>query len=116
MAETEFCLFCLTWFLIEFYELFILGASDAPVTVPAPKQAETSAPQRSSRGVPKAPTSQHAAVSSDATATTTPKKGEFGGWLFVSMTKPLSPLSLNQYIRRKLCLFLNGIIDCEWIV
>ncbi|PON58867.1 26S proteasome regulatory complex, non-ATPase subcomplex, Rpn1 subunit [Parasponia andersonii] len=51
-----------------------LHGADAPVTIPAAKQAETPAPQRSFRGVPKAPTSQYAPVSSESTATTNPTK------------------------------------------
>ncbi|XP_062097460.1 eukaryotic translation initiation factor 4G [Humulus lupulus] len=54
------------------------GASDAPVNVPAAKQAETSASQRNFR-VPKAPTSQHATVTCESTATTTPTKAPDDG-------------------------------------
>lgn len=50
------------------------GASDAPVTSSAAKQTEPLVSQRSTRGVPKAPTSQHAPMSSATTATTTPTK------------------------------------------
>ncbi|KAF3445622.1 hypothetical protein FNV43_RR10798 [Rhamnella rubrinervis] len=55
------------------------GASDVPVTSTIAKQTEPSATQRSSRPVPKAPTSQSASVSSDTTATTTPTKAPGDG-------------------------------------
>ncbi|KAM1175421.1 hypothetical protein ACFX2I_027830 [Malus domestica] len=50
------------------------GGSDAPVANTAPQTAEASAPQRSSRTVPKAPTSQSASVASDTRTPTTPAK------------------------------------------
>lgn len=52
------------------------GASDAPVTSTAAKPAElpAAAVQRSTRAVPKAPTSQSASMSSDSEAPTTPAK------------------------------------------
>ncbi|KAL5560716.1 hypothetical protein UlMin_036927 [Ulmus minor] len=50
------------------------GGSDPPA-----KQTEASATQRSSRAVPKAPTSQHASLSSDTTATSTPTKAPGDG-------------------------------------
>ena len=58
----------------------LIGATDAPVTSAAAKPAEPPAPaaavQRSSRPVPKAPTSQSSAMSSDpAAAPKTPVKG-----------------------------------------
>ena len=58
----------------------LIGATDAPVTSAAAKPAEPPAPaaavQRSTRPVPKAPTSQSSAMSSDlAAAPKTPVKG-----------------------------------------
>lgn len=57
--------------------LCVIGASDAPVTSTAAKPAElpVAAAQRSTRAVPKAPTSQSASMSSDSAAPTTPAKG-----------------------------------------
>lgn len=52
-----------------------VGASDAPVGSGAAKQVESSASQRSTRAVPKAPTSQSASVSSDGTAPGSQGKG-----------------------------------------
>lgn len=46
-----------------------------PVTSPAAKPAESLAPQRSNRTVPKVPTSQPASMSSDSAAPRTPIKG-----------------------------------------
>lgn len=48
-----------------------------PVTSTITKQTEPSTTQRSSRPVPKAPTSQAASVSSDTVATSTPTKSEY---------------------------------------
>lgn len=50
------------------------GASDAPVGGSSSKQVDSSAPQRSTRAVPKAPTSQSASMSSDSTALATQAK------------------------------------------
>ncbi|XP_004492237.1 eukaryotic translation initiation factor 4G-like [Cicer arietinum] len=53
------------------------GGSDAPVTNATAKPSESSAAQRSTRVVPKAPpTSQPPPVSSDSAAPTTPPKGD----------------------------------------
>jgi translation initiation factor 4G len=48
-----------------------------PVTSPA----ESSAPQRSNRTVPKVPTSQPASMSSDSAAPRTPIKGMTRSWI-----------------------------------
>lgn len=53
----------------------MIGASDAPVASNVSKPNETSVTQRSTRGVPKAPTSQSASLSSDNAAPMTPAKG-----------------------------------------
>ena len=65
-----------------FFIWVLIGAADAPVTSAAAKPAEPPAPapaaavQRSTRPVPKAPTSQSSAMSSDpAAAPKTPVKG-----------------------------------------
>ncbi|XP_024043629.1 eukaryotic translation initiation factor 4G [Citrus clementina] len=50
------------------------GASDAPVGANSSKQVDSSTPQRSTRAVPKAPTSQSASMSSDSTASATQAK------------------------------------------
>ncbi|GAV71508.1 MA3 domain-containing protein/MIF4G domain-containing protein [Cephalotus follicularis] len=50
------------------------GASDAPFVSAVAKPSESTATQRGTRAVPKAPTPQSAAVSSDNTAPTTPVK------------------------------------------
>ncbi|XP_027927370.1 eukaryotic translation initiation factor 4G-like isoform X2 [Vigna unguiculata] len=52
----------------------IHGVSDAPVTNATAKPFESSAVQRSTRAVPKAPTSQPPSMSSDPAAPTTPAK------------------------------------------
>ncbi|CAJ1779180.1 unnamed protein product [Sphenostylis stenocarpa] len=52
----------------------IHGGSDLPVTNATAKPSELSAAQRSTRAVPKAPTSQSPAMSSDPAAPTTPAK------------------------------------------
>lgn len=57
--------------------MFVLGASDAPVGANSSKQVDLSTPQRSTRAVPKAPTSQSASMSSDSTASATQAKGFF---------------------------------------
>lgn len=49
----------------------MVGASDGPVT----KSSESSAAQRSSRVVSKAPTSQKSSMSSDTAAPPSPAKG-----------------------------------------
>ncbi|KAF5472373.1 hypothetical protein F2P56_009095 [Juglans regia] len=49
-------------------------ASDVPTTSTAAKPTELLAPQRSTRAVPKPPTSQSASVNCDSTAPTTPAK------------------------------------------
>jgi len=54
---------------------FIIGVSDAPVSNATAKPFESSAVQRSTRAVPKAPTSQPLSMSSDPAAPTTPAKG-----------------------------------------
>ncbi|KAM2695465.1 hypothetical protein EV1_039955 [Malus domestica] len=56
------------------------GGSDAPVARTASRTAEASASQRSSRTVPKAPTSQSASVISDTRTPTTPAKRKFTLW------------------------------------
>lgn len=68
---------CRFYFIFYFLFLVMVGASDAPVTSSAAKQTEPLVSQRSSRGVPKVPTSQHAPMSSATTATTTPTKRKF---------------------------------------
>ncbi|ONI22285.1 hypothetical protein PRUPE_2G118700 [Prunus persica] len=50
------------------------GGSDALVATTAPRTTDASAPQRSTRTVPKAPTSQSASVTSDTRTPTTPAK------------------------------------------
>ncbi|XVF79693.1 hypothetical protein PTKIN_Ptkin15bG0009900 [Pterospermum kingtungense] len=50
------------------------GASDSPIASGAAKPVELPASQRSTRAVPKAPTSQSAAISSDSGLPTTPAK------------------------------------------
>ncbi|XP_022770145.1 eukaryotic translation initiation factor 4G-like [Durio zibethinus] len=52
------------------------GASNAPVGSSAAKLVESPATQRSTRAVPKAPTSQPATMSSDCSFPTTPAKGD----------------------------------------
>ncbi|RDX78681.1 Eukaryotic translation initiation factor 4G [Mucuna pruriens] len=52
----------------------IHGGSDAPVTHATAKPSESSAAQRSTRAVPKAPTSQPPAMNTDPAAPTTPVK------------------------------------------
>ncbi|KAK7395545.1 hypothetical protein VNO78_16107 [Psophocarpus tetragonolobus] len=52
----------------------IHGGSDAPLTNATAKPSEPSAAQRSTRAVPKAPTSQPPAMNSDPAAPTTPSK------------------------------------------
>ncbi|KAK8630376.1 hypothetical protein V6N13_079173 [Hibiscus sabdariffa] len=52
------------------------GASDTPVTSSTAKPVESPANQRSSRAVPKAPTSQSAVLSSDSGIPATPTKGD----------------------------------------
>ncbi|KAK8477898.1 hypothetical protein V6N11_039769 [Hibiscus sabdariffa] len=52
------------------------GASDTPVTSGTAKPVESPANQRSSRAVPKAPTSQSALLSSDSGIPATPTKGD----------------------------------------
>ncbi|KAK6240155.1 hypothetical protein QUC31_005624 [Theobroma cacao] len=52
------------------------GASDAPVASSAAKPVESPATQRSTRAVPKAPTSQSATMSSDGSFPITPAKGD----------------------------------------
>ncbi|OMO69693.1 MIF4G-like, type 3 [Corchorus capsularis] len=52
------------------------GASDAPVAGSGAKPVESPATQRSTRAVPKAPTSQPAAMSSDGSFPTTPAKAD----------------------------------------
>lgn len=50
------------------------AASDVPATGTAAKATESSAPQRSTRAVPKPPASQSTSVNSDSTAPATPAK------------------------------------------
>ncbi|XP_022735134.1 eukaryotic translation initiation factor 4G-like [Durio zibethinus] len=52
------------------------GASDAPVASGAAKPVESPPTQRSTRAVPKAPTSQSATMSSDSSSPTTAAKGD----------------------------------------
>nr|KYP59217.1 Eukaryotic translation initiation factor 4G [Cajanus cajan] len=54
----------------------IHGGPNAPVTNATAKPSESSTAQRSTRPVPKAPTSQPPAMSSDPAAPTTPAKGD----------------------------------------
>lgn len=61
--------------MYETYLCFIIGGSDASVTNATTKPSETSAAQRSTRVVPKAPISQPPSVISDSAAPTTPAKG-----------------------------------------
>ncbi|XVE76803.1 hypothetical protein DITRI_Ditri13aG0009700 [Diplodiscus trichospermus] len=53
-----------------------LQASDAPIASAATKPVESSTTQRSTRAVPKAPTSQSSAMTSDSSLPTTPAKGD----------------------------------------
>lgn len=53
----------------------MIGGSDAPVTHATAKPSESSTAHRSTRAVPKAPTSQPPPMSSDPAAPTTPAKG-----------------------------------------
>lgn len=53
----------------------MIGGSNAPVTNATAKSPEASVVQRSPRVVPKAPTSQHPAMSSNPAAPATPAKG-----------------------------------------
>lgn len=65
------------------------AASDVPTTSTAAKPTELLAPQRSTRAVPKPPTSQSASVNSDSTAPTTPAKGiyrSFGDMSIIFLT------------------------------
>lgn len=50
------------------------GGADAPVASGASKQTEVSTPQRTTRTLPKAPTSQSASMTSEITGPTTPAK------------------------------------------
>lgn len=59
---------------------FVIGASDAPVSSGTAKPNETPITQRSSRAVPKAPTSQSATLISDTASPMTPAKGNFCAW------------------------------------
>ncbi|MED6112357.1 hypothetical protein PIB30_060960 [Stylosanthes scabra] len=52
------------------------GGSDAPVTKTNVQSSESSNSQRTTRAVPKAPTSQPPTLSSDSAASTTPDKGD----------------------------------------
>jgi len=54
---------------------FVTGVSEPPVTNATSKPFESSTVQRSTRAVPKAPTSQPPSMSSDPAAPTTPAKG-----------------------------------------
>ncbi|KAK7399921.1 hypothetical protein VNO78_11118 [Psophocarpus tetragonolobus] len=56
--------------------LKIHGGLDAPLTYATAKSFEPSAAQRSTRIVPKAPTSQPPAMNSDPAAPTTPSKAD----------------------------------------
>ncbi|GMI91126.1 eukaryotic translation initiation factor 4G, CUCUMOVIRUS MULTIPLICATION 2 [Hibiscus trionum] len=53
------------------------GASDSPVTSSAAKPVESHVNQRSTRAVPKAPTSQSVTLCSDSSIPATPTKGLF---------------------------------------
>lgn len=55
--------------------MFVAGGADAPVASGASKQTEVSTPQRTTRTLPKAPTSQSASMTSEITGPTTPAKG-----------------------------------------
>lgn len=54
----------------------MIGASDAHVSVGIGKPNETPNTQRSTRAVPKAPTSQPAAMNSETASPMTPAKGK----------------------------------------
>ena len=59
---------------IHLFVLYNIGGSDAPITNATAKSSELLAAQRSSRAVPKAPTSQPPSMSPDPAAPTTPAK------------------------------------------
>lgn len=60
---------------IHLFTLYNIGGSDAPITNATAKPSESLAAQRSTRTVPKAPTSQPPSMSPDPAAPTTPAKG-----------------------------------------
>lgn len=65
------------------------AASDVPTTSAAAKPTELLAPQKSTRAVPKPPTSQSASVNADSTAPRTPAKGmsrSFGDRSIICLT------------------------------
>lgn len=63
-------------FMLKVFVIRIVGAMDtAPVSGVTVKQTDAPA-QKSTRGVPKAPSSNTATTSSDTTVPTTPSKGK----------------------------------------
>lgn len=67
--EIFFCFVCM-------YDYIAIAISDAKVTGAVAKPPEGPHSQRSTRDVPKAPTSQSTPLSSDGPAPTTPAKGK----------------------------------------
>lgn len=63
-------------FVVCMYYCFVVAISDARVTGAVAKPTEGQHTQRSTRDVPKAPTSQSSPLSSDGAAPTTPAKGK----------------------------------------
>lgn len=57
------------------FPCYFFGAADAPVTGVTVRPTTDMAPQKSAQPVPKAPSSQPAAVNVDTTAPATPTKG-----------------------------------------
>lgn len=68
---------CLKCYGFVHFVVLVLGAADAPVTGVTVKPTADMAPQKSAQAVPKAPSSQPAAVNVDTTAPATPTKGTY---------------------------------------